>query len=343
MRTIPPAGWTVYRLKYDGSRDEGFAPVQEVGWGYEVQRLSAAGADVVEIISRQCYYKYDCDYFRLLSRNGVIIEAQGLTGGFVTPWFLTERYAENGQKIVEKFDAPFGSIVYRRNADRSIDPSVKTGRLDGQLSYIGTQSDGKVIFVDSAAYPASRLVRIGPGTTLGTNVVGIVSPPYVPGERGDFEVELYRAGESSQAVSVWLKSEDGSAQAGLDYELVNQQVTFAPYEIVKKVTVKSMDDSLVEGDENFYLRVSEPAVATMVNDSWVTVVIPDDDYIALHIAQESDGQWIIYAETRGSRSLELESSDDGGRTWQKAVELQQYLNVPIKFEGKNRLYRAVTR
>ena len=274
----------------------------------------------------------------------MIVDKRFSPANYEAPEFLQETYVgESGQKIVSKFDTPFGGIVYRRNADGSIDSSLKTGRLDGLLTYIGTQSDGKVIFVDSAA-AGVRVVRIGPGTIMETNLVEMQSTYYIGSEAdGAFQVELLRAGDSSKPISVWAKTQDGTAQAGLDYEPLDHEITFAPYEVVKKVPIRILQDSLVEGDENFTLKISEPAVGTMVLESIVSLTLIDDDRIELQLYQEWDGQWVVYADNQTGRNIELQSSDDGARTWEEAAEPQVYVRMPISFEGRHRFYRAVLR
>ena len=69
---------------------------------------------------------------------------------------------------------------------------------------------------------------------------------------------------------VQVDSLDGTAISGLDYSGVHTQVTFQPSTSpstpdVMSITVEIRNDKVVEGDENFYLRLSVPAENAQVD------------------------------------------------------------------------------
>ena len=57
------------------------------------------------------------------------------------------------------------------------------------------------------------------------------------------------------------RTEDGTANAGSDYEFAEGTLVFKPGEAVKEFTVGVIDDDIFEEDEHFYVHLSNPRVA----------------------------------------------------------------------------------
>ncbi|MFZ6820668.1 Calx-beta domain-containing protein, partial [Undibacterium sp. Ji22W] len=76
-------------------------------------------------------------------------------------------------------------------------------------------------------------------------------------------------------VSVNYSTANGSAVAGSDYTAVAGNVTFAPGETSKTITVAISNDTVFEGAENFQVNLSAPTNATLGTAS-VTTTIHDD-------------------------------------------------------------------
>ncbi len=70
---------------------------------------------------------------------------------------------------------------------------------------------------------------------------------------GSLDVTVKRSGGT---VSVAYQTTDDTAQAGSDYQSASGTLTFAPGETEKTFQVATLDDSLVENDENFQLILS---------------------------------------------------------------------------------------
>jgi len=336
--------WTLLRLHSDGSRDATLRPLRAPGWGERVDRLSLIDEGKIEILSSTCFYR-GCNFYRLLFENGSILPKESYSG-YSPPKFQSEFYARpNGEKIVVAYNSYSSGLLYRRNADGTIDPSLKTGSFDGQLTYIGTQSNGNIIAYDESVLPA-RLLRIGPGTTLQTNLVKVGNPSRwqqatASEAKPQVEVELFRLGDSSKPISVWLKTEDGTAQAGVDYTPLGESVTFEPYETVKRIPIRILQDALTEEEEHFFARISEPAVGTMVIDSSTIVSLLDDDYIRLYLYRTGDGRLNLSAENRTQQKIELQFSDDGARTWHQLTEADFSPYITINAEAEHHMYRAI--
>ena len=94
------------------------------------------------------------------------------------------------------------------------------------------------------------------------------------GETVRFRVTL--AGSGSQPVTVDYATVGGTASAGADYETARGTLTFAPGESVEEVPVRLLQDALGEPDENFAMRLSAAANATVTTGE-ATATIFDDD------------------------------------------------------------------
>uniref|UniRef100_A0A9J7XNI2 Solute carrier family 8 member 3 n=3 Tax=Cyprinus carpio TaxID=7962 RepID=A0A9J7XNI2_CYPCA len=69
-----------------------------------------------------------------------------------------------------------------------------------------------------------------------------------------------KGGDIAKTIYVDYKTEDGSANAGADYEFTEGTVVFKPGEVVKEITVGIIDDDIFEEDEHFFVRLSNVRV-----------------------------------------------------------------------------------
>ncbi|XP_056327148.1 sodium/calcium exchanger 3 isoform X2 [Danio aesculapii] len=69
-----------------------------------------------------------------------------------------------------------------------------------------------------------------------------------------------KGGDITKTIYVDYKTEDGSANAGADYEFTEGTVVFKPGEVVKEITVGIIDDDIFEEDEHFFVRLSNVRV-----------------------------------------------------------------------------------
>ncbi|TTS65550.1 Sodium/calcium exchanger 1 [Bagarius yarrelli] len=113
-----------------------------------------------------------------------------------------------------------------------------------------------------------------------------------------------RGGDLNQTVSVEFRTEDGSANAGSDYEFTEGTVVFKPGETQKEIRVGIIDDDIFEEDENFHIHLSNlriihesdetedteanhvDTVATLGLPSTATVTIFDDDHAGIFTFEE---------------------------------------------------------
>ncbi|KAI5611446.1 sodium/calcium exchanger 1 precursor, partial [Silurus asotus] len=113
-----------------------------------------------------------------------------------------------------------------------------------------------------------------------------------------------RGGDLNQTVSVEFRTEDGTANAGSDYEFTEGTVLFKPGETQKEIRVGIIDDDIFEEDENFHIHLSnvrivheseEPenaeanhvdTIVTLGMPSTATVTIFDDDHAGIFTFEE---------------------------------------------------------
>ncbi|XP_068183780.1 sodium/calcium exchanger 1b [Antennarius striatus] len=117
---------------------------------------------------------------------------------------------------------------------------------------------------------------------------------------------LRRGGNLNKTVSVEYRTEDGTANAGSDYEFTEGVVVFKPGETLKEIRIGIIDDDIFEEDENFLIHLSNVKVLTSEGEepeegdsanhvdsvaclglpSTATVTIFDDDHAGIFTFEE---------------------------------------------------------
>jgi hypothetical protein len=127
--------------------------------------------------------------------------------------------------------------------------------------------------------------KIGdPGTAVVTivgcdmpNTLQFSSATYSVDENGSVQITVTRY-DGYGAVSVDIVSSDGTATAGEDYGAVNITLNWNNGDTSDKtITMPIIDDTICEGDENFYLRLENPIGAMIGDPGTAEVTIIDDD------------------------------------------------------------------
>jgi hypothetical protein len=92
---------------------------------------------------------------------------------------------------------------------------------------------------------------------------------------GSFALVVTRNGDTSQAATVHYATSDGTATAGSDYNSASGDLTFAPGETEKTITLQIIDDDLYEGDETFSVTLSSPVGGDLgLAVTVITIVAP---------------------------------------------------------------------
>lgn len=133
-------------------------------------------------------------------------------------------------------------------------------------------------------------------------------------------------GDVNSTIYVDYKTEDGSANAGADYEFTEGTVMFKPGETVKEISVGIIDDDIFEEDEHFFVRLSNLHVVEAEDEvlspnslpyptavlgfpSVATVTILDDDHSgiftfesgSLHVSESIGVMEVKVLRTSGAR------------------------------------------
>ena len=135
---------------------------------------------------------------------------------------------------------------------------------------------------------------------------------------GTFYLTVSCVGSSHHhAIYVDFCTEDGTANAGSDYEYAEGTLVFQPGETHKQFPVTIIDDDIFEEDEHFYVRLSNIRVgdadglftakedqtrAQLANPSMATVMILDDDHAGIfHFEQKET----TFPESVGEASIKV--------------------------------------
>nr|KAF6308475.1 solute carrier family 8 member A1 [Myotis myotis] len=115
---------------------------------------------------------------------------------------------------------------------------------------------------------------------------------------------IRRGGDLTNTVFVDFRTEDGTANAGSDYEFTEGTVVFKPGETQKEIRVGIIDDDIFEEDENFLVHLSNVKVTSEASEdgileanhvstlaclgspSTATVTIFDDDHAGIFTFEE---------------------------------------------------------
>ena len=189
------------------------------------------------------------------------------------------------------------SIGFRTFRDQSLSVSggsvTKAKRVEGRKDLWevtvepGSPGDVTVTLAGGRACGTAGAVCTGDGralsATISTTVLGPVALSVADARVReasdvtlDFAVTLSRA--SRAPVAVAYATADGSATAGSDYTAQKGELTFAPGETVKTVSVPVLDDAHDEGEETLTLRLSA-ATGAVIADGVATGTIENTDHM----------------------------------------------------------------
>ena len=131
---------------------------------------------------------------------------------------------------------------------------------------------------DSFAGTFRGVIELGDSSS-NPGTIGLEASTYQVNEgNGTVDLTVVRTGGSDGIVTVDYSSFDGSAIAGDDYQSQSGTLTFANGETSKTVSIPILEDSVVEGDENFNLTINNvTGGATIAGVTTAEVTIQDND------------------------------------------------------------------
>jgi uncharacterized repeat protein (TIGR01451 family)/uncharacterized delta-60 repeat protein len=174
--------------------------------------------------------------------------------------------------------------------DRLFDPGAAA---NANVNVSVVQPDGRIViggdFTMFNGTNINRIARLEPRAAVGLALslltitdndvaLGFTTNAFRFSENSGVQVlNVQRTGLTNQAVTVDFFTEDGTAFGGLDYAPAFTSLTFGPGETNKLIVLTILDDSLVEGDETFTLRLTNSAGVSLVGFTSASVTITDDD------------------------------------------------------------------
>ena len=85
-----------------------------------------------------------------------------------------------------------------------------------------------------------------------------------------------RSSPNSQTLTVHFSTADGTATAGTDYLASNGTLTFNSGETTKTIAVVVIGDTVVEGNESFFVNLTSATNATIADGQGIGTIVDDD-------------------------------------------------------------------
>jgi hypothetical protein len=165
--------------------------------------------------------------------------------------------------------------------------NISAGATSQQISF---QTVGETVYEDDETFTVSLSNPSNVTIDRGTATITIQNDDPVPGisindvtlaetnsGTRSFNFFVTLSNRSSKQISVQFATADGSAQAGTDYGAFSGTLTFTPGgSTTRVVTVLVNGDPVVEGDETFFVNLTNPTEATLVDAQGVGTIQNDD-------------------------------------------------------------------
>ncbi len=126
-----------------------------------------------------------------------------------------------------------------------------------------------------------RNVKIADGQGLGTIInddslpaISINDATAIEGNPVVFNVTLSSA--STQTISVNYATANGTASSPSDYVAASGPLTFNPGQTSRQISIPTMDDTIDEPDETFFVNLSNPVNATLADSQGIGTILDND-------------------------------------------------------------------
>jgi hypothetical protein len=141
--------------------------------------------------------------------------------------------------------------------------------------------EGDESFYVNLSNPINATISLGQGE--GIILDNETEPPVVsvsdaePVTEGGYAVYTVTLSvPSTLTITVDYSTADGTTTAGVDYTYTSATLTFAPGETTKTISIPTIDDVIYEGDETFYLNLTNSTNATILDGQGVGVIIDNE-------------------------------------------------------------------
>jgi len=206
-----------------------------------------------------------------------VLRLNGSNGVVTVNYSTTNSLATNGIATAGRDYLPTSGLLTFNNGETFKTftvPIIDNSIVDGDRTFGITISN---------VQPPSAAQLVTKFATVLSWITTLDSPSRIPSfRRWKAAICLYTVvrtnGSPTGTNSVVYSTSDGTANAGFDYTAASGVLTFTNGETVKTFIVPILQDTLVEGDENFTISLASPdATAQLLSPSNSLVTIIDDD------------------------------------------------------------------
>uniref|UniRef100_A0A3Q4GGV6 Solute carrier family 8 member 4b n=1 Tax=Neolamprologus brichardi TaxID=32507 RepID=A0A3Q4GGV6_NEOBR len=330
---------------------------------------------------RLLFYKYVRKRYRADKNRGIIIETEGGADGGLG------MDGGGGGGVLGPGGAKDDEDEARRDMARTL-KELKQRHPDKDMEQLIEMANYQVLMQQQKSRAFYRIqatrMMIGAGNILKKHAADqarkVVSSHETQAQEDDphtirieFEPSLYQCfencgslkltvgrhgGDPGVTVKVDYRTEDGTANAGSDYEFAEGTLLFKPGETLKEITVGVIDDDIFEEDEYFYVHLSNPRVvgypeigtapldasatpkAVLGDNHTATVTIYDDDHAGIftfesatqRVSESVGVMEVKVLRTSGARGLvaipyrTLDGTAKGGEDYEMAAGKLEFQN-----------------
>lgn len=210
-----------------------------------------------------------------VTEGGTLVLTVTKTGSTANSMTLSFATADGTAVAALDYTAASGTVTF---APTDTTKTISVATIDDSVS----EAD-ETMSVNLSGAPAGSIIsdNQGVGTIVDNDPVPV--PIITVSDASNTEgypisFTITRSGATYFAVSVNFATAIGTAGAA-DFTAVSGTVTFAAQEVSKTVTVQTTQDTRVEGDEIFYLNLSNATGGATISDAQGIGTIVDDDVV----------------------------------------------------------------
>lgn len=163
-------------------------------------------------------------------------------------------------------DFAWTNVAFDLDAQADGQPAVQfrwgLGPTDSSVHYCGWNVDDVVVTGDAVTNAMFRFSDTG-YSIVETQTEAVVT--------------IERIGLTNTAATIVLAATGGTATAGMDYDALEETLTFAPGELSRTFAIPVYDDADVEGDETVELSLRATAAGDVAAPAEATLLVLDDE------------------------------------------------------------------
>lgn len=156
----------------------------------------------------------------------------------------------------------------------------KTGKLyaEAVIEIIDNDQSGDSSGGTAGNNPSDLSATANPNTASGGVFVFSATEYFFKENGGSATVTVTRLGSSNNSATVKYETDSGSANVGADFSLTEGELTFSSGETAKTIDISLYDNADQDGNEYFYVTLSNPGtLAALGTPSQTKVIIGDDE------------------------------------------------------------------